>query len=164
MPVILSFNLNGDQLLLRELRGWQIRALDARPAFELMADAFGEAEARQFDSEGAYGSGGWAPLSPAYAAWKERHYPGKPILERTGALRHALTQRPFGVEHIEPHFGEFGLSANVSTGPFYGQFHQDGTDNMPARPVVAFPESLKREFVKIMQAWLVGGGGERVPL
>jgi phage gpG-like protein len=164
MPAILSFSIAGDNVLLRELRGWQIRAVDARPAFELMADAFGDAETRQFDSEGAYGSGGWAPLSPSYAAWKDRHYPGKPILERSGALRHALTQRPFGIEHIQNHFAEFGIAANASTGPYYGQFHQEGTDKMPARPVVAFPESLKREFVKIMQEWLVGGAGERVAL
>lgn len=33
----------------------------------------------------------WAPLSPRYKAWKEKHYPGMPILQRTRALYKAAT-------------------------------------------------------------------------
>lgn len=164
MPAILNISVEGDTLIARELRGWQLRAVSARPAFEKMADAFAQAETRQFDSEGGYGSGGWAPLSPSYAAWKAIHYPGKPILERTGALRRALTTRPLGVERIEDEFGEFGVGGSLGSGVDYAVYHQQGTPKMPARPPVAFPESVKREFVKILQVWLVNGGGDRVPL
>ena len=38
------------------------------------------------------GRGGWPQLSPAYARWKERNFPGKGILELTGAYRSAATQ------------------------------------------------------------------------
>src|SRR5688572_696289 len=31
------------------------------------------------------------PLNPVYAAWKAKHFPGKPVLERTGRLRDSLS-------------------------------------------------------------------------
>ncbi len=43
-----------------------------------------------FDQTGAL-SGGWAPLSPRYAAWKATHYPGRPLMVRTGRLKQSLT-------------------------------------------------------------------------
>lgn len=33
----------------------------------------------------------WAPLSEKYKKWKEKHYPGQPILQLTGKLRAAMT-------------------------------------------------------------------------
>jgi hypothetical protein len=44
---------------------------------------------RNFDTEGGL-VGGWAALSPAYAAWKRRTYPGRRILERSLKLRQSL--------------------------------------------------------------------------
>lgn len=53
--------------------------------------AFGTAEREQFDSRGAKGSrGAWAPLSPRYVAWKNLHYPGRPLMVATGAMRASL--------------------------------------------------------------------------
>jgi len=37
--------------------------------------------------------GRWAALSPRYKAWKERYYPGKPILQLTQKLYHAATEK-----------------------------------------------------------------------
>ena len=45
---------------------------------------------KQFQTEGGY-VGGWQQLSPEYEDWKERNYPGKLILERTGKLRRAFS-------------------------------------------------------------------------
>ena len=50
--------------------------------WESLAPIVAEAAADVFASQGR---GGWAQLSPAYARWKEKHYPGKGILELTGA-------------------------------------------------------------------------------
>ena len=44
----------------------------------------------RFDTEG---HGRWEALSPTYKAWKDIHYPGKPILQRTQALIHAATRK-----------------------------------------------------------------------
>lgn len=35
----------------------------------------------------------WTPLSPKYKIWKQKNFPGKRILECTGALRRAATKK-----------------------------------------------------------------------
>jgi phage gpG-like protein len=67
------------------------RIQDFRPFWiEYFAPAFYRDLQRNFELEGRY-VGGWAPLSPAYKAWKDQHYPGKTILRRTDALFRSLT-------------------------------------------------------------------------
>jgi hypothetical protein len=46
--------------------------------FQHVASPFGEA---------------WAPLSTKYAQWKAKHFPGKRVLERTGELRRAASDK-----------------------------------------------------------------------
>jgi hypothetical protein len=45
---------------------------------------------QNFETEGEL-VGGWPDLSPSYAAWKTRHFPGTRILERTRRLRNSLS-------------------------------------------------------------------------
>lgn len=150
MATRLRFAFFGEEQVDRTIVRMIDAATDARPAWEAMADSFQQAEARQFRTEGLYGSGGWAPLSPRYAAWKARHYPGATILVRTGDLRDSLTRRPFGVEVILPRRAIFGSDVR------YGGFHQRG-DGVPRRRPVELPESLRRRWVKILQRFLVTG-------
>lgn len=44
----------------------------------------------QFRSAGASTGAAWAPLSPAYAAWKAKHYGGQGILVRSGSMSSGL--------------------------------------------------------------------------
>lgn len=150
MPTRLSFSFYGDQQLDRTLERFELGAADARPAFDAMADSFARAELRQFRSEGGYGSGGWPALSPTYAAWKARHFPGQPILQRTGDLFESLTSRPFPIDVIEPQMAVFGSDVG------YGVFHQEG-DGVPMRKPIDLPETLRRRWVKILQRWLMTG-------
>jgi phage gpG-like protein len=150
MPTRIRFEFFGEEQVNRTIMRTVDAADDATPAWEVLAKSFQLAQRKQFRSEGLYGSGGWAPLSPRYAAWKARHYPGAPILVRTGDLRDSLTQRPFGVEVIEPRYAVFGSDVD------YGLFHQQG-DGVPRRRPVELPESLRRRWVKIIQRFLVTG-------
>lgn len=138
------FSVEGETQIDRTLTRWADNIDDARPLWDKLADRFATAEARQFDSEGAYGSGGWPALSSAYAAWKAIHYPGKRILERTGALRQGLASRPFGVEVITER------SLTVGSGLDYGRYHQAGGGSLPQRRPVELPESERREWVKLI--------------
>lgn len=147
----MAFAFYGDVQLDRELVRFSDRVGDARPAWEAMARSFREVQARQFNSEGSFGSGGWAPLSPAYAAWKAKRYPGKPILVRTGALKESLTRRPFGVEELEEQFMVIGSDVE------YGAYHQSGGGNLPRRRPVELRESTRRHWVTILQRHLVSG-------
>lgn len=84
-----------------------------------------------FDSEGRQ-SGGWAPLSPAYAAWKAKHYPGRPMLVRTRALKTSLTWQ--GDRPGPEGFFEASRQALVfGTRIRYARHHQRPTGNRPPR-------------------------------
>ena len=150
MGVRVTFDFHGDTQLDRVIDRMADRVDDASPAFEAMADRFAAAEQAQFASQGGFGGGGWAPLSPAYAAWKASRG-GGPILVLTGALKGSLTSRPFGVETISNKQAVFG------TAVAYAGYHQSGTSKMPARPPVKLPESERREWMKIMQRFIVTG-------
>jgi len=39
---------------------------------------------------GRFKSGTWAPLSPKYKIWKQKNFPGQPILVRGGDLRESV--------------------------------------------------------------------------
>lgn len=116
------------------------------PVFEKLLGA-------QFDAEGRGPfAGHWAPLSADYRARKERSYPGRRILERTGALRAALTSSssPFAsrdYSDAELAFGTAGLE--------YASFHQVGTSRMPARPPFDFPPDAERELRKAVQLGVI---------
>lgn len=146
---VLSFG--GEDQIDRTLERFEVRSDDASPAFHAIAEQFRALNRRQFDSEGVAGGGSpWTPLSPAYAAWKARVHPGKPILELTGDLRRSLTGDPLGVERIGPDYAELGTEIP------YGVYHQLG-DGVPQRRPVDVPESERRAWVRILQRFIVTG-------
>ena len=97
--------------------------------WESLAPIVAEAADNIFASEGR---GGWPQLSEAYARWKARNYPGKGILELTGAYRNAATQvgAPYNVVEV----GDDHLTYGVE-GLDYPAYHETGTNRLPARPV-----------------------------
>jgi phage gpG-like protein len=137
-----------------ELFRWAQNIDNARPAFEAIADHQQTIWKKQFAQEGGYTNRSrWSPLSPRYAAWKQRHYPGKPILQLTGALFNSLTRRPFGVEEITAH------TMVIGTDVPYAKYHQvGGPPYLPARPIIGPPPKPDAKiFAKIMQSWIVRG-------
>lgn len=150
MAVRIRLTFLGEVQLDRTLARFADNLEDARPVWEVLADRFARLERQQFAGEGTF-SGGWAALSPDYAEAKARTHPGKPILERDGDLKRSLTRRPFGVEVLEPAFMVVGSDVP------YGEYHQAGTSRMPRRRPVEFPESERREWVRILQRFIVTG-------
>jgi phage gpG-like protein len=88
-----------------------------------VTQAFTAREEIWFTHEGE----GWAQLDPTYAKWKAVHYPGKPILVRTGDLKRSLTDPTEAVRYSSPH--ELVLGSDVD----YAHWHYTGTSKMPAR-------------------------------
>lgn len=115
---------------------------DLRPFWPIMkrlVTGAGGWWSRQFDTEGSFAGHEWAALSPRYEAIKATVFPGKPILQATGGLRHAASDPK--VEYtprsmiltIDDSNEEHGIARQA--GPVL-QYLQDGTDHMPARPLV----------------------------
>lgn len=146
-----TFAVEGEVQVDRTLLRYEEDLEDARPVWDKLADRFAVMERRQFASEGAYGSGGWPSLSPAYAAWKAARYPGKTILRRTDELYESLTSRPFGVEVID------ARSMALGSGTAHGPYHQRGGGNLPQRRPVEFPESERRTWVRYVHNFIRTG-------
>lgn len=146
----ITFEVLGSREIDRTLTRITHDITDAGPLWQSLANRFATLEAQQFATEGI-AAGGWEPLSPRYAAWKARKYPGAPILTRTGKLRRSLTVRPFGIERITPD------SMTIGTDIPYATYHQHGTARMPARPIVAMTEATRRDWVKRVQRYVITG-------
>lgn len=146
MPVRIRFRFLGEQQIDRTMQAFADRARDMRPAWDALRLRFVQYEADWFAGEG---DGRWAPLSPDYARWKARHYPGKEILQREGDLLDSVTRPDIDVR--EPTFAIFGTSDPVAG------YHQDGTDRMPARRVIDLDETEREEWVRTVQRYLVHG-------
>jgi hypothetical protein len=104
---------------------------------------------QQFESEGGFAGQPWASLSPSYAAWKSAHYPGKPILQATGAMRQAAS-RP------ERFTSPISLTLTI-TDPKIA-YHEEGTGRMPARPLVfgdpVLPVAAQEELQAVADAYI----------
>ncbi len=157
MPVTISLEVFGEAAISRELLRFSERALDAAPAFEEISKMFYDSETKQFDTEGAWASGGWTPLKPATVAAKARKNLRTNILQRTGALYESLTSdgSDFGHKIIGPSFME--ITSSVPYGKYHQQADGPGKGIIPMRKPVELPEGVKVDMVKALQAWIVGG-------
>lgn len=103
--------------------------------------------------------GGWRPLSPRYAAWKAKRYPGKTILRRSDRLIDSLTwtgTRLKGAEGIA-RFTEH--AADLGTAVPYARPHQFGSKTRPNQPpqrrFLYLPPHGSRTIAKLLQRWSV---------
>lgn len=121
------------------------RALDLSQPFQAFIPYWMEQERQVFAAQGLPQT--WPALSPAYAAWKAKRYPGKTILRRSDRLYQSLTT--FGADTIaegRPRSLRFGTRVP------YWQFHETGTRRMPARPVmVLLPATWERLNRMVME-------------
>ena len=122
--------LNSLEILVAELE-------DFTPVLERTRDLIFEWVGTAFDTGGATTAGGpWAALSPRYRAWKDAHFPGRPVLSASEALRHSLT----GGENCRVEIGPDHLliESTLMVGPWnLSGLHETGAPNakVPARPI-----------------------------
>jgi hypothetical protein len=78
----------------------------------------------------------WARLTPPYASWKSKNYPGQPILRLTGEMQDNAKILPW----------QDGFKVKSR---FYGVYHQFGTSKMAARPWMGIPDKSLEQIVPI---------------
>jgi hypothetical protein len=128
------------------------RARNTAPAWWAWADDVADAFREQFRTEGVrLLKSTWDPLSPRYKRWKDRHFPGRPILERSGAMRDDFTRRPMNIERVDEHSGTFGSSRKPA------KWHQRGTRKMPARPIARATDDLHASAKRHLTRHIVHG-------
>jgi phage gpG-like protein len=142
----LRWSIEGQQQLVRRLRGIRAEALNWKPAFdEASKDLQGIFANDVFQTEGrAVGKKRWQPLSPAYAARKARLYPGKGILEATGTMRNSFKRK------FDP-----DMAAVWNTAEYF-KYHQSNKprSKMPRRIMMHLGNQQRELVVKIFhQHW-----------
>jgi len=106
-----------------------------------------------FETKGQSIGNAWKPLSPAYAAWKSRHFPGRPLLVLRGPMKRSLTS-PSSRNAIFNRTG--GRQLILGTRIKYAKFHQYGTQypsgktRMVARPMFKVDQGLVNAWAKEM--------------
>lgn len=66
-----------DEMTQKRLEAVAARLLDFTEFWPRIVRLFLGWEQKQFKTEGAFWGTPWAPLSPAYAAWKAVHFPDR---------------------------------------------------------------------------------------
>lgn len=143
MGLRLRFTVFDEQQVNRVLEGLDNRARDMRPAWDEVREYFSDYEERWFLARGR----GWRPLSRSYERWKARHFPGKPIMVRTGELEQSLEEPSIDIR--EPTYAIFGTDV-----PYAG-YHQRGGGRLPQRRVIDFDEPGRREIARFVQRHLI---------
>ncbi|MBA3891169.1 MAG: phage virion morphogenesis protein [Gemmatimonadaceae bacterium] len=124
---------------------------DWRPFFrEDLAPKILDDVQRNVETEGGF-VGRWAALSPEYRTWKSRHYPGKPILERRGALKASL--QPGGPGAV---YRDTDTTMELGTSVSYARFHQRGTPRMPQRRFLFLVS--EQTYGRMVQRWALAQG------
>ena len=110
----------------------------------------------QFAGRGIGPSGQWQPLSEAYRKWKEKKFPGQPLLVRSGdTIKSLTTNTAHTINRPLPDSLTFGTKLN------YPVFHQRGGKRLPRRPIFDLNETQKERLVKAIQRRLVAAGREQ---
>ncbi len=166
MPFVLSYNVSGDQQVLRRLERVEHRVSDMTPAFKKIHTSFVGFERKQFDTEGASGSRGWKPIKIATLRRKLRWQSqgklvdGRPvvderILHMTRRLRKSLINKssPDHVVRISPQEAFYGSSV-----PYSGVHQNPKVTNKGAvrRRPIELTERQRRSWVKILQSFIMG--------
>ena len=150
----LSVDFYGEDIVASQILGVGDRSRDLRPAFRKALHTLERSAARQFDSEGVYGSAGWTPLAPSTVAEKAAKGLDPRIMHRTYRLRDALAGKNADrIGRVNRQSLVYGSSVD------YAGYHQAGTSNMPRRPLVKPTKGDRREITRFIYERLMHESG-----
>jgi len=142
----------GKKIFMRGFTRYANVVKDWRPAFEQIYANYVEVTRRNFTSQG-YPTR-FKALSPAYRAWKQKHFPGKKILQRSGNLMDSMlgrgqSTRQHTIKDIKKLSAEFGSSLP------YARVHQDPkpTNPLPRRPPLQLQDRNMVFWSRIIHEW-----------
>lgn len=131
------------------------RFVSFNPVWDDIRDVFFEIEERRFATKN---KGRWRPLNPNYAAWKNAHFPGRPLMVLTGDLKKSLTSmskdtvyKP-GRRHME-----IGTKTKYALAQHFGTRERGGgrgQSRLPPRPLISITKPDIKKFQKVMDRYL----------
>jgi hypothetical protein len=161
MAVVTSQVVGLNRVLAR-ITAWREACSDLRPFwnevlapryFALVQDGFALSGLKREANGQFVGGTRWAPLSPRYAAWKFKHFPGLPILTRSTELRESVRWTGSGLgpggiwEPLEKSL-RLGTSVRHASAHMKGRWY-GGREVMPARRFMEAPD--KATFAPLLK-------------
>jgi len=136
-----------------KLGGLRAKLDDLRPAWDSLLLYLRKATERTFATEGGRLGAKWAPLTQPYAARKARVFPGRPILQASGAMfRSLVVGTEDSIVDSQPREFTFGTKTRYAT------FHQDRTPRMAQRKILDVTPEDRRQIKQIVRAHLENQG------
>ena len=153
MAFSISLKVSGVKELTTALDDWAAEVKAPKIFFtNLVSDVVAPHITQRFASQGP----GWAALSPQYAAWKAVHFPGKPLLVRTGAMKAAMTDASrFGGAQSMVSGNSINLAPKDSTIARRFGYHQEGRGHNPKRMMIDMKE-LEAKVTPYASKWFAG--------
>lgn len=151
----IDIDVQGDAQIAMHFRRISERSLNLRPAWYAIHESMLSIERKQFDSQGGHRSGGWAPLDEITITRKESMGLGTRILVATGRLMRSLTEASGKDHKFIPMKSWMLFGSNVP----YVEPHMTGVEShgIPARPPIAFNETDRESWLRILRGWIVAG-------
>lgn len=140
----------GLRVLERELLAMSGRVQDASPAMDAVIEGLYESARQQFDSQGSYGGKPWPDDADTTVERKAREGLDPRVLHATLDLRRSLTEP--GGDNVAIASRD-GVVFDTSV-PYARFLKRRYTIIMP-------PERERREWVKVVQKWIIDGDASR---
>jgi phage gpG-like protein len=154
MPLRFTIEVLGETQIDRTFLRLSENASNLQPLFEKLVKELQDVEKLQFESEGAYGSGGWTPLAISTIESKQRREVDNGVLRATDLLYNSLTGGGAGsVADVSSDYLRYGTTV------YYAGIHQAGSPSthLPQRRVVQLPEGERRNIARAVQEYIVTG-------
>jgi hypothetical protein len=146
-------------------RAFEATAREAEDLSEPLHDVGGlilRQVGEQFLTEGAHGGSPWQRLSRAYDAWKEEHFPGRPLLVRTGAMRAAALSPQaisVGPRRLVYELDDTAGASYMREGEEHdvgaiAYIHQKGKGHQRVRKILQLNPVARREIDRTFVEWL----------
>lgn len=123
---------------------------DLSEPLRVVGDSIVDGVREQFATEGARGLGRrWQPLSDSYREWKQRNYPGRKILVRTGGTKGAMLDKRQALTVTDHRviYEPRGEAAEIAAR------HQTG-DGPPRRKIIALTGRDARGIERTFAHWI----------
>lgn len=140
----------GQAVVERQLLAMADRTADATPAMDAVIDGLYESARKQFESQGSYGGTPWPAIAQSTVERKMREGLDLRILHATLDLRDSLTQ-PGGANVAIARRDGVIFDTTIP----YAKYVKE------RRPLLAPPEAERRQWVKIVQRWIIDGDASR---
>lgn len=140
-------SFSSGEALARGFEGFDAQMSDMAEAFDLITEDFYEVEKEIFAKGGVPEP--FRPLDPAYAKWKDRHFPGKPLMRLHDNLYKALTgEVPDDLTKARPVREGNKQLLILGFESAYGMRHQN-----TGRKVVQVSEATRERWGRIIHRW-----------